>query len=249
MAHDKNDDKYYLSSEDAQPILDDILRSCHLVPNSLPLDVLEANAKTTLAAFRCIRILCIVSVFLCFILPVLLLKPSLKFSPAFASGERTLFEFTVHSLLPMKSVEATLNGHALPVNEVGNNTYRIDIDASGELTVTAVSMNNQSYTSSVQVSPLHLKPEITESHLEGDAIVIQLKEGSYPIDFSNIYAVSLTGERVDPIAVDEAARTVTFDYPAEALNIYIYDIRGSSIVAVLNVFHSKGASGNVFPYE
>lgn len=48
MSYDNNNDKYYLNSDEAQPILDDILRSCHLVPNSLPLDVLQANARTTM---------------------------------------------------------------------------------------------------------------------------------------------------------------------------------------------------------
>lgn len=245
--HDNTNDKYYLSSEDAQPILDDILRNCHLVPNSLPLDVLQANAKASLNTFWYTRLICFLSIFLCFILPFLFLKPSLEFSPSFISGEHTFLEFTSASLLPLKSVDATLNGTSLPVNELENNTYRISIDNSGELTVTATALNNQTFTSSFQVSPLHLKPTITDSYQDGNTIVIQLKDGSYPIDFSNIYAITLFGQKVLPLAVDKTARTVTFEYPSEELHIHIPDIRGSSIVAILNVFGSKGDADNVFP--
>lgn len=247
MSYDNNNDKYYLNSDEAQPILDDILRSCHLVPNSLPLDVLQANARTTMNMFRWIRIICTVSIILCFILPFFLLKPALNFSPAFAPGEQTFLEFASNSLFPLKSVEATLNGTELPVNELDNNTYRISIDSSGELTVTATALNNQAYTSSFRVAPLHLKPEITGSYQDGNTIVIELKEGSYPIDFSNIYAITLLGQKIAPVAVDETARTVAFEYPSEELNIYIHDVRGSSIVAILNVFDSKGDTDNVFP--
>lgn len=144
-------------------------------------------------------------------------------------------------------MEATLNGTELPVNELDNNTYRISIDSSGELTVTATALNNQAYTSSFRVAPLHLKPEITGSYQDGNTIVIELKEGSYPIDFSNIYAITLLGQKIAPVAVDETARTVAFEYPSEELNIYIHDVRGSSIVAILNVFDSKGDTDNVFP--
>lgn len=81
MSYDNNNDKYYLNSDEAQPILDDILRSCHLVPNSLPLDVLQANARTTMNMFRWIRIICTVSIILCFILPFFSFKAGAEFFP------------------------------------------------------------------------------------------------------------------------------------------------------------------------
>lgn len=245
----KNQFEHYLSPKDAQPILDEILRNCHLIPNSLPLDELENNALTTIKIFRQIKRICIFAIAMCLIMPLLLMKPSIFALPAYAANNQTLLEFDLASVLPIKSVNATLNGVKAPIYAVDGDTYRIQIAEAGHLTITATAYNNQKVISSTDVTLLHLKPEVFGSHRDGDSIVIELKEGSYPINFASIYATSSSGQKIYPLSIDEIAKTVTFAYPSEELNINISDTQGSSIVAILSVFYSKGESADVFTTE
>lgn len=230
----------HLTTEQAQQILNNILLRDNRTPTASPLQKVQKDAFTTLKSLRLIHLICISGIILLLIFPFLLSRPVFNISDPFINGNSTVVELDISSFIPIKEIKAWLNDHPLDVASTDTDTYQIKIEASGTLSITVVSYNEQSYSTSVTVEPLVDKPEIVSSYEENDTIVIDLADGTWPIDYSNIYAQTDDGTIIRPLSFNAAAQTVTFAYPTERMYIYIPDDHGFYIIGVLNVYE-KGS--------
>ena len=85
---------------------------------------------------------------------------------------------------------------------------------------------------SVKNSGLIEKIIVTDHQLYPDRFVLYLKGSN--INFGDIYARKSDGTFVFPEAIDEDAGEVTFPFEGQSLNIYIPDINGKVLQAILS---------------
>ncbi|MBQ1526115.1 MAG: hypothetical protein IJR19_03920 [Lachnospiraceae bacterium] len=85
---------------------------------------------------------------------------------------------------------------------------------------------------SVRNSGLIEKIIVSDHQLYSDHFVMYLKGSN--IDYDNIYARKPDGTFVFPTSVDEETGEVTFPYEGLSLNIYIPDLNGKVLQAILS---------------
>jgi|GEM_PF-1755389 len=78
------------------------------------------------------------------------------------------------------------------------------------------------------------KPVHVGDYKNGSDLVIQLRNGTYPIDWTGIYALTSDGTKITPTALDEESGTVTFPLDLGDLNIYIPDTKGNVLQLLLS---------------
>lgn len=78
------------------------------------------------------------------------------------------------------------------------------------------------------------KPIYIGDYMSGTDVVIELKKGTNPIDWSGIYAKTTSGDTVSAVSIDESNSTATFPLDQGNLNIYIPDTEGNTLQLILS---------------
>lgn len=81
-------------------------------------------------------------------------------------------------------------------------------------------------------------PASVEGHVEGDYIVIQLRPGTYAIDYDRIYALRKDkGNEKTEVICDQEAGIIRLPYYQESMvyTIYLFDVEGNSFVREASV--------------
>ena len=141
-----------LSAEQADQILANVFQVCRLDPNTVSLDTLEdySNYRAERFTLRKIVVILIMLAFLA--VPFLFMAPELTVADKTTDDASPQYEVAVHSLLPVKSVTAEIDGNNVPVFETAEGVFTISPEISGKMTVTATIVNAQINTVYIDVT-------------------------------------------------------------------------------------------------
>ena len=185
---------------------------------------------------------------LCYLLPYLIInglillfviqQPTIETTePDTKDYQSASLEIKVDSLIPLKSLTATMDGAELPLEKSGS-IWTVDVTKNGTLTLLAKSINGMSKTTYVQIDLLDdVGPAVDEDsvHLGAGYLEFTVSDIQSGIDWDSIYGVDSLGNNVKPTDINKASGRVTFSMAGDAITVYIHDLANNESSASFSV--------------
>lgn len=216
----------------ATRMLEDIFEEAGAVSNSLPAEALAGYPEFERARFLPQRVLLIVLLVLWLLLPAFFITPKCDISQV-STNEQNLPVYTVEvqSLLPIRNVEAILNGAEMKLYAKDSKTYAVEPNQNGTMEIRVTSVNNQTAVRSVDVAVVDdVGPKLISTEVSGQKVFLQMAENGTGIAYNNIYAIGQTSkEIVQPADFDRETGTIIFELTQEKWDVYVPDARGNAL--------------------
>lgn len=227
-----------LSPDSAGHMLQNIFEACDVEPNTVPLEDLEAYSNYRRDKFTIQKVAIAVIIVIFLLVPALFVAPVLSLNPVQNDSNGISYNLSVNSLIPISNVSAELNGNKVPVYQTDEGIYSIEPDANGELLIKVSLLNKQYDSISTQVTTVDADYDtpVLDSYEKLDGkLIINLSDEKSGIDYSGIYAESITGDKTKPDVLDDNPKKgkIAFEYNNESLNIFLPDKAGNTLQLVL----------------
>lgn len=220
-----------MDAQEAKAMLDKIFEQCEVDPNSVPIEALAAYTDYQRKKQRRKKLIP-VGVALVLLLVVSLLMPPRYTVEETTDGTYGLPVYLVHmkSLLPVRSVGARMGDRGVPVSEVDGKTFSVEPSRNGTMEITVTLFNRRSGTTTVEVNGVDNEaPVYTGSKVKEGKVSIFVRDDGTGVDFEGIYAMSESGDYIEPLGSEPEGGEVIFEYPEELWDIYIPDKLGNTL--------------------
>ena len=235
----KKNEQPTLDDSTAERMLENVFYACNKKPNTVPLSVLMSYSNYRKERFILQKVIfVIIFIFFC-LLPLLFIPASFTVEAASTGTDHDpVYEVHVTApIIPVERVTATIGGRYVPVYETDTHVYQIAPEANGEMIITVVLKNKQTNTFTLTISDVDTKAPVLISHQQsGDNIVLFVEDENSDIDYDNVYAQTSTGECILPVSYNEETGEIDFEYPEEALNIYVPDKAENVLHLILSLY-------------
>lgn len=226
-----------LDQKAAGDILANVFDQCSQEPNPTPIETIRSRKRRhDVLLVLCWTVACL-AIVACIILPISMATARVEVSwvEGTPAGSPVL-QLAADSFIPIESITAYLDGKEVRVHEVAEQIYQLYPDQNGRLVLTLTLMNKHTTEATVEVVGVdHTPPQLVSSSLESGELEIFLEDTDSAIDFDGIYALSVNGDRVEPLRCNPGAGSVVFAFPEDSLNIFVSDECGNQLQLVLTV--------------
>ena len=218
-----------LDSALADKILANVLDTCGYQPNTVPLETLSAaaafNAKPALP--KKIAPLAIAATAVT--TPLALDAPDFSITQVADNTYNPVYEIEVDAVLPIESVEVSLNGKEISSLAPQTNTFNIKPDENGTMSITVTLANRRSVTKTIVLTEVdYVAPTATVNGDISDQIILQASDGLSGINYDAISGIDInTGTVIAPLSCNPADGTIIFPYSKNTFKITIPDIAGN----------------------
>lgn len=156
----------------------------------------------------------------------------------------TNIELKIKSLLPQKSIVATLDGTAVDLIKTGSKTYSAVLHNNGLLNVQVIGFNKMKTNLDEQVSVLDDTAPIMKDRLIEDGVFsFRLEDSQSGVDYSSVSASDDEEPMILPLTIDRRTGLISFEIKKKRLTISAKDMVG-------NEFHiTITPKGNGFEEE
>lgn len=140
-------------------------------------------------------------------------------------------QFTVHSILPVRELDVTLESEDLEYERSGN-TYTTVVSQNGTFMVQVTAINGMQQREFVDIGLLDEMPpnlDTESAHISAGVLEFSISDNQSGVNFDTIYAVTDSGENLLPAEVDKTLGLVTINIPSDAtsLDLYYTDMVGN----------------------
>ncbi|EXG83672.1 hypothetical protein [Lacrimispora sp.] len=142
----------------------------------------------------------------------------------------TTMELKIKSLLPVNSMEVSLNGSPVEITKTGLKTYSAVLKSNGTLTVKLTCFNKMKTVIDEQVDVLDdTPPVIKDKVVENGILSFRLEDSQSGVDYSSISACDEDNQDIAPMSIDRSTGRVTFELIKDNLNITAKDNIGNEL--------------------
>ena len=142
----------------------------------------------------------------------------------------TTMELKIKSLLPVNSMEVSLNGSPVEITKTGLKTYSAVLKSNGTLTVKLTCFNKMKTVIDEQVDVLDdTPPVIKDNVVENGILSFRLEDSQSGVDYSSISACDEDNQDIAPMSIDRSTGRVTFELIKDNLNITAKDNIGNEL--------------------
>lgn len=146
----------------------------------------------------------------------------------------------IKSWFPVKSMEVNLEGEAVEMEKTKGKTYVIPLYKNGVLEVRVENLNGMSTTLFEHVNILDDNPPSIEDTAILDGVVtLTVTDSQSGVNFDSIYATNSAGERVEPLTVDRATCTLSYEMDPSGLHVFAQDKAQNQVQATFTS-HKEG---------
>lgn len=168
-------------------------------------------------------------------------KPSLEIQVAdtkdYLSTEITV---RVTSLFPSKEPVVTVDGEALELTKAKGRTYIATVYKNGSVEASVKNLNGMSSTIFEQVNILDDNPpSVEEANIIDGVLTLKVTDSQSGVDFSSVYALDGSNERVEPISSNRDTNTFSYEMTSNTLQIFATDRAGNEVHSNLTA-HKEG---------
>ena len=230
MNHNEHDPSK-MDALSASRMLEDIFESCDVEPNSVPMEALSSYSDYRKERFFLQKAVLVIAIILFLMLPLLFIPPKYEVTLK-EDGIRKLpvYELSVSSVFPVRSVMAKINDYPLPVYEEDGHNYTIEPTRNGTLDVEVVLFNGQKKVQSMKVESVDAEgPKLVKSTIVGKKVSLYVKDNGIGVDYDGVYGQTKSGKIVKPQACHEDTGVIEFRYPKENLDVYVPDHIGNTL--------------------
>lgn len=221
----------------ADQMLQNIFEISQVTPSSIPLDVLISYSNYRKERFAFQKFVLAAIIILFSLVPFLFVYPEFEIVQSTDSTQYPpVYEFSLDTDFPIKSVSATLNRTPISVSQTGKKSFSLEPTENGILSVSVTLMNNQVHTAITSIDALDTKPPIYHSNsIHSGTIYLYVSDELSGVDYENVTAKDSEGNEVSPLGYNETNEYLVFDYPDSTLDVYVPDFAGNTLHLVLNV--------------
>lgn len=224
-----------LSEETAAQMLENIFRACKQAPNTVPLHTLTEYSNYRKERFSLQRTVIIIILSLFALLPLLFISTSISItSQTDPESQNPQFIIRPSTVLPVRFMNAKINGATQPVYEDGQGNYIVSPSQNGDMTVTITLINHQTTKKTVSVTGVdYTPPKLTQTFRRGVSVQLYLEDADSGI---NGIGISVTNEKGDsfPYKYDTFYSTLTINHTNEPLYVDVPDNRGNMLHLLLS---------------
>ena len=178
-------------------------------------------------------------------------RPKIAVQVAATNDYRTTeVAFTVKSLLPLKTLTATIEAKEIPFEKNGS-TYTATVDMNGTLYVDAVALNGMHTAQDADISVLDdKKPTINEEScdISGGNLKFTIADSQSGVNFDSIYGIYDGNKEVRPSSYDRETGVVVMPFYTNELQVHAEDMVGNAmsvnISASTDYDGTKGETGD-----
>lgn len=136
----------------------------------------------------------------------------------------TTMELKVKSLLPIKTMEVSLDSSPIELTKAGKKTYKATLTNNGMLEVKLIGLNKMKAVMYEQVNVLDdTPPAIKDKVLENNILSFRLEDTQSGVDYSSISASDEDKTDILPLSIDRSTGLVTFEIEKENIAITAKD--------------------------
>ena len=159
-------------------------------------------------------------------------RPKIAVQVASTDDYRTTqVAFKVSSLLPLKTLTASIESKEIPFEKNGS-TYTATVDMNGTLYVDAVAINGMHAAEDADVNVLDdKKPTINEEScdISGGNLKFTISDSQSGVNFDSIYGIYDGNREVRPSSYDRGTGTVVIPFYTNELQIHAEDMVGNAM--------------------
>ena len=222
----------------ATKLLDDIFDEVGMMPNTVPVEALAGYQDFQRRRFIPQTILLIVILVLWLLIPAFFITPKYDITQISTNDQNLpVYTVTVDSFLPVKNVEAILNGEDITIYAKDSKTYAVEPSHNGSMEIRVTAANNQVTVRTVEVDAVDdVGPKLISTNVEGSEVLLQMAENGTGIAYENIYAVGQTTKNImQPNDFDKETGTIHFELSQEKWDVYIPDNRGNALHITVDI--------------
>lgn len=218
-----------LDSALADKILANVLDTCGYQPNTVPLEQLSAtaafNAKPALAN----KIAPLAIAATAAVSPLAADVPDFTITQIAENTYNPVYEIDVDAVLPIESVQVSLNGKEVSSLAPETKTFNLTPDENGTLSVTVTLSNQRSVTQTVELTEVdYVAPTAVVNADMDDRIIIYASDNVSGINYEAISGFDInTGAAIAPLSCNPADGTIVFPYSKNTFKVTIPDNAGN----------------------
>lgn len=142
----------------------------------------------------------------------------------------TTMELKVKSLLPIKTMEVSLDSTPIELTKTGGSTYKTTLKNNGTLEVKLTGFNKMKSVSYETVNVLDdTPPAVKDNVLENGILSFRLEDTQSGVDYSSIAASDEDNADILPLSIDRSTGLVTFEIKKENITITAKDKIGNEL--------------------
>jgi len=135
---------------------------------------------------------------------------------------------TVKSFFPTKDIQLSLDDEKLELTKGKKRTYTAVITKNGTLEARVTNINGMYAILYEHANVLDDLPPGIDYTTDGEGVVfVTVEDSQSGVDFESIYALDSTGQRVEPLTVDRAANSVSYEIDPAGLHVFAKDKAGN----------------------
>lgn len=146
----------------------------------------------------------------------------------------TTMELKIKSLLPVKTMEITLDGNAVETSKSASRTYTATLNSNGTLKVELTAVNGMKNIFFEQINILDdTPPNIKDYFIEDGVLSFCLEDTQAGVNFDTVYAYDDDTPEILPLSIDRSTGIVTFDMKKDNLTVCAKDNIGNELRATI----------------
>ena len=207
-----------LSQQTAEQILQNVFAACNREMNSVPLEALTSYSNYRKERYALQRSLILLMIALFLLLPFLFWAARIHITQVNSgSSGNPVYAISVSAHLPIRQVEAKLNGQTVPLYEAAPGSY------------TAVPRSNRQQTAAfVHVESVDTAaPVLLSTEIGENSILFFLSDEGSGVDYDAVTVAGEDGSSIKPLHFDPLSGCIALPYPACTLHVRIPDLCGN----------------------
>lgn len=156
----------------------------------------------------------------------------------------TEVEFTVKSLLPLKSLTANIESQDVPFEKAGS-VYKATVNLNGTLYVDAEALNGMHASEDADISVLDATaPQIPEEtcDVSGGNLRFTITDSQSGVNFDSIYGIYDGNKEVRPESYDRDTGVVVIPLYADSIQLHAEDMVGNAMSVTISTSTDYGDS-------
>ena len=220
-----------LSQQTAEQILQNVFIACNREPNSVPLEALTAYSNYRKERYALQRSLILLIIVLFLLLPFLFWAAGITITQVnTGSGGNPVYAISVNTQIPLRQVDARLNGQTVPLYEVSPGSYTAVPRSNGMMEITATLINRQETTISAQVDCVDTEiPVLLSTEIGDNSILFFVRDEGCGIHYEGITMIGEDGSSFKPLSFDPESGCIAIPYPICTMHVSIPDQRGNTL--------------------
>lgn len=218
-----------LSQQTAEQILQNVFAACNREMNSVPLEALTSYSNYRKERYALQRSLILLMIALFLLLPFLFWAARIHITQVNSGSSRNpVYAISVSAHLPIRQVEANLNGQTVPLYEVAPGSYTAVPRSNGDMQVTATLINRQQTAAFVHVESVDTAaPVLLSTEIGENSILFFLSDEGSGVDYDAVTVAGEDSSSIKPLHFDPLSGCIALPYPACTLHVRIPDLCGN----------------------